>query len=61
MPASAIGVLNFEVGREYLVFANIGEDGRPTTGICTRTGAAADAEPVLAYLASPTFIRGALP
>jgi hypothetical protein len=47
----------FEVGRQYLVFANIGDDGRPTTSICTRTSAAADAGAVLAYLASPTFTR----
>ena len=50
-------MFNFEVGRVYLVFAQIGEDGRPTTSICTRTRAAADAGPVLSYLASPTFTR----
>ena len=45
----------FEIGREYLVFARKGEDGRPTTGICTRTSALAAAGPVLTQLGSPTF------
>ena len=50
-------MFNFEVGRLYLVFARVGEDGRPTTSICTRTSPLADAGPVLSHLASPTFTR----
>ena len=48
-------MFGFEIGREYLVFARKGKDGRPTTGICTRTAALANAGPVLAQLGPPTF------
>ena len=48
-------MFGFEIGREYLIFARKGDDGRPTTGICTRTSALANAGPVLAQLGQPTF------
>jgi len=50
-------MFNFEIGREYLVFALKGAGGRPTTGICTRTSALAAAQPVLIYLGPPSFKR----
>jgi hypothetical protein len=45
----------FEIGREYLVFARKGDDGRPTTGICMRTSALPAAGPILAQLGEPNF------
>lgn len=48
-------MFNFEVGGQYLVFALKDADGRPATGICTRTSALARAGPVLSYLGPPTF------
>jgi hypothetical protein len=45
----------FEIGREYLVFARKGDDGRPTTGICTRTSGLTAAGPILAQLGEPNF------
>ena len=48
-------MFGFEIGHEYLVFARKGDDGRPTTGICTRTSALATAGPVLAQLGPPIF------
>ena len=48
-------MFNFEMSREYLVFALKGAEGRPTTGICTRTSTISSAEKILTYLGPPSF------
>ena len=50
-------MFGFEIGREYVVFARKGDDGRPTTGICTRTGPLAAAGQILSHLGPATYVR----
>ena len=40
----------FEIGKEYLVYAYLGEDKKLSTGICTRTGLLTKADEDLAYI-----------
>jgi hypothetical protein len=50
-------MFNFEIGREYLVFARKGSNGRPVASICSRTSAFDREAPVLAHLGPPSFVR----
>jgi hypothetical protein len=46
----------FEVGSDYLVFADLANRGRPYTSICYRTTPADRAEPLLKLLGAPSYV-----